>query len=245
MQQNLSYGSTGHWVYTLQADLSDLGITAVPFDGTFGSQTEHAVKAFQSQSGLPVTGNTTATTWQDILAGFGLTPYVHGSNAMSSSSQSNAQVMAASVQSLSLPDSFPTGGSPVNEPASTSGPRGQFSPSVSTIDGHQVIAAYHMIATAYGPSLADNYPYGPTDYFGSPLQDGMIAVDPSVIPLKSLVYVTGYQDNFLPSQGFLGQADDTGGAIQGNRIDIFINQNPTVISDFGEQPVTVYVLSKN
>jgi len=255
MQQLLSYGSQGHWVMTLQADLNDLGISSGPVDGIFGPLTEAGVSNFQTESGLPVTGVANPTTWQDILAGFGLTPYTSGSQALSASNTSSNQgsgsantptaLPSTSSVSLSLPDSFPTGGSPVVEPSSASGPQGQFTPSVSTIDGHSVVAAYHMIATSYGPSLADNYPYGPTDAYGAPLEDGMIAVDPSVIPMKSLVYVTGYQDNFLPSNGFLGQADDTGGAIQGNRIDIFMNQNSNIISDFGVQSVTVYVLSNN
>lgn len=116
------------------------------------------------------------------------------------------------------------------------------SPSSNTIDGHPILHVYHMLATAYGPSLADNYPYGPTDAFGQPLQAGMIAVDPSVIPLKSTVYVTGYKDSYLPQGGFLGHAMDTGGAINGMRVDIFMNDNSSVVSNFGIQPVVVYVL---
>lgn len=92
---------------------------------------------------------------------------------------------------------------------------------MKTIDGRPVLKAFHRIATSYGPSLADNYPYGPTDAFGQPLQNGMIAVDPSVIPLHTVLYVTGYHDNYLPSGGFLGQAMDTGGAIKGDRVDLF------------------------
>src|SRR5579875_1365363 len=76
-----------------------------------------------------------------------------------------------------------------------------------------------MEATAYGPSAADNYPYGPTDYFGQPLVAGDIAVDPSVIPLRTCLYVTGYQDPNLPAGGFIGEADDEGGAIKGLHVD--------------------------
>lgn len=111
------------------------------------------------------------------------------------------------------------------------------------IAGHRVVAVYHMRATAYGPSLRDNYPYGPVDAFGQPLKPGMVAVDPSVIPLRSLVYVTGYTDPNLPAGGFLGQAMDTGGAIKGNRIDIFMNADAQTVSNFGIEPVTVYVLA--
>lgn len=112
------------------------------------------------------------------------------------------------------------------------------------IDGYPVIAVYQVRATAYGPSLKDNYPFGPVDAFGQPLQAGMIAVDPSLIPLKSRVYVKGYTDHNLPTGGFLGRAMDTGGAIKGHRIDIFMNASPQTVSNFGIEPVTVYVLGK-
>lgn len=112
-----------------------------------------------------------------------------------------------------------------------------------TIDGHKILHVYHMIATAYGPSLQDNYPYGPVDAFGKPLKPGMIAVDPSIIPLKSRVYVQGYHDAYLPHGGFAGRALDTGGAIKGMRIDIFMNAGAGTVSNFGVQPVTVDVLA--
>jgi 3D (Asp-Asp-Asp) domain-containing protein len=111
-----------------------------------------------------------------------------------------------------------------------------------TIDGRPVLKVIHMIATAYGPSLQDNYPYGPVDAFGQPLQAGMVAVDPSIIPLHTYVWVTGYTDPNLPQGGFLGHAMDTGGAIQGNRMDIFMNANAETVSNFGIEPITVYVL---
>jgi peptidoglycan hydrolase-like protein with peptidoglycan-binding domain len=114
--------------------------------------------------------------------------------------------------------------------------------STATIDGRPVLEVIHMVATAYGPSLQDNYPYGPVDYFGQPLEPGMVAVDPSVIPLGTYVYVTGYTDPNLPSGGFLGHAMDTGGAIKGDRIDIYLDANATTVSNFGIEPVTVYVL---
>lgn len=210
MQQPLQYADQGHWVMTLQADLNQLGTNSGPVDGVFGPKTEAGVKAFQTQHSLPATGIVNPVTWQDILAGFGLTPYA-------SPAEINSPVQVSGTTSAAT---------------------------TKTIDGKPILHVYHMVATAYGPSLADNYPYGPTDYFGQPLQPGMIAVDPSVIPLKSTVYVTGYHDSYLPQGGFLGHAMDTGGAIQGMRIDVFMNDNPSIVSNFGIQPVTVYVLGQ-
>lgn len=99
-------------------------------------------------------------------------------------------------------------------------------------------------ATAYGPSLQDNYPYGAVDYFGQPLTTGDIAVDPTVIPLHSCVRVTGYQSPNLPAGGFIGEADDEGGAIKGKHIDIFMNASASQVSNFGIQSVQVTVLGK-
>jgi peptidoglycan hydrolase-like protein with peptidoglycan-binding domain len=139
----------------------------------------------------------------------------------------------------SLAGLSPAEGQASASPAAAAGP----AVAPTMIDGHRVVAVYHMLATAYGPSLQDNYPYGPTDYFGQPLQPGDVAVDPSVIPLRSLVYVTGYTDPHLPPGGFLGRAMDTGGAIKGQRIDIYMDAGPQTVSNFGIEPVTVYVLA--
>lgn len=59
----------------------------------------------------------------------------------------------------------------------------------------------------------------------------LIAVDPSVIPLGSEVYVEGY--------GY-AIAGDTGGAIKGRKIDIFINSHGKAVQ-WGRKTVNVYV----
>jgi 3D (Asp-Asp-Asp) domain-containing protein/LysM repeat protein len=61
----------------------------------------------------------------------------------------------------------------------------------------------------------------------------VIAVDPSVIPLGSKVYVEGYGE---------ATAADTGGAIKGNRIDIFIPSEQNAVN-FGVQQVKVTILN--
>jgi peptidoglycan hydrolase-like protein with peptidoglycan-binding domain len=112
----------------------------------------------------------------------------------------------------------------------------------STIDGHPVVGRIDLVATAYGPSLQDNYPYGPFDVFGKPLVPGDVAVDPSVIPLNTHLYVTGYSSPYLPQGGELAVARDTGGAIRGDRIDIFLDGTPAQVSSFGIQRVVAYIL---
>ncbi|MGM0750832.1 MAG: LysM peptidoglycan-binding domain-containing protein [Bacillota bacterium] len=60
----------------------------------------------------------------------------------------------------------------------------------------------------------------------------VIAVDPNVIPLGSKVYVEGY--------GY-ATAEDTGGAIKGNRIDVFIPSKDQAV-DWGRKSVNVKIL---
>lgn len=111
-----------------------------------------------------------------------------------------------------------------------------------TIAGRRVLAVYTMQATAYGPEAEDNYPYGPTNFFGRALRPGTVAVDPHTIPLGSTVYVTGYRDPLLPPGGFVGRALDTGHGIVGARIDIYLAGSAEAVNAFGEQKVAVFVL---
>ncbi len=60
----------------------------------------------------------------------------------------------------------------------------------------------------------------------------VISVDPSVIPLGSKVYVEGYGEAI---------AGDTGGAIKGNKIDVFIPSKEDAIN-FGVKQVKVTIL---
>lgn len=62
----------------------------------------------------------------------------------------------------------------------------------------------------------------------------VIAVDPSVIPLGSRVWVEGYGEAI---------AGDTGGAIKGNKIDIFVPTTEQALN-FGRKSVSIKILSK-
>ncbi|MDK2817775.1 MAG: hypothetical protein PWR22_2404 [Moorella sp. (in: firmicutes)] len=61
---------------------------------------------------------------------------------------------------------------------------------------------------------------------------GIVAVDPRVIPLGTRLYVEGY--------GY-AVAQDTGGLIKGNRIDVFLESEAEAIQ-WGRRPVTVRIL---
>lgn len=94
-----------------------------------------------------------------------------------------------------------------------------------------------MTATSYSQA-----PYDPTGG-GSITASGMkvkrdpngistVAVDPRVIPLGTKLYVEGY-----------GQAiaADTGGAVKGNKIDLYFNPGPEY-KNWGKRTVKVYIL---
>ncbi len=92
-----------------------------------------------------------------------------------------------------------------------------------------------MEATAYYPG-PNNYGggVGSRTATGMLAQRGVVAVDPSVIPLGSHLFIEGY--------GY-AVAADTGGAIRGLRIDLCYNTYDEAIH-FGRRPVTVYLLDK-
>ncbi len=68
---------------------------------------------------------------------------------------------------------------------------------------------------------------------GRTAKRGVVAVDPKVIPLGTKLYIPGY--------GY-AVAGDTGGAIKGNKIDLFMDTTKECLN-FGRRNVTVYVLN--
>ena len=93
-------------------------------------------------------------------------------------------------------------------------------------------------ATAYAPGPHDNDQWGDKTFLGTQIRPGVIAVDPSVIPLGSRVYIQ-YPDG----HGQYAVAEDTGGAIKGNRIDV-ATTSVAKAKDFGIQHVKVFILNK-
>jgi 3D (Asp-Asp-Asp) domain-containing protein len=99
---------------------------------------------------------------------------------------------------------------------------------------YRYVAELTMVATAYNGSYRANGPWGPYAALGGrPLTRGMAAVDPSVIPLGTRLYVEGYGPAL---------AADTGSAIQGDRIDLFLPASNAETARFGIRTVKVYVL---
>ncbi|NHN35650.1 stalk domain-containing protein [Paenibacillus agricola] len=97
-------------------------------------------------------------------------------------------------------------------------------------------------ATAYTGSSSENGGYEGIDFLGNPLSVGTIAVDPTVIPLGSKVYIEGYRYDGLPAGGMFATATDTGGAIKGNKIDIYVPDPKEKAFEFGMQQVNIFIL---
>jgi 3D (Asp-Asp-Asp) domain-containing protein len=90
-----------------------------------------------------------------------------------------------------------------------------------------------MIATAYSRSEEEGTADGITKS-GTIVRPGVVAVDPSVIPLGTEIIIEG-----------LGvfTAEDTGGDIKGNRLDIYFESREEAF-EFGVQSVNVFILKR-
>lgn len=100
-----------------------------------------------------------------------------------------------------------------------------------------------MVATAYDLSYESTGKNPGDKYFGltasgTMARPGVVAVDPKVIPLGTKLYIESLDS--WPDYGF-AVAEDTGGAIKGNKIDLFMESHSTA-SRFGRRRVKVYIL---
>lgn len=92
-----------------------------------------------------------------------------------------------------------------------------------------------VTATAYTASS------GSKTASGKVAQYGVIAVDPKVIPLGTKLYVESTDDGKSWKYGYC-VAGDTGGAIKGNKIDLYYNSEKECLQ-FGRRSAIVYVLN--
>lgn len=98
-----------------------------------------------------------------------------------------------------------------------------------THDGFNIVTqakGLKVEATAYCGDEVTSLGIKPTPY-------RTIAVDPKVIPYGSIVYIPEYKALF--------RAEDTGSAIKGKRIDIFLS-NEDECKEFGRKNIRIYVL---
>ncbi|MGE5630153.1 MAG: ubiquitin-like domain-containing protein [Caulobacteraceae bacterium] len=101
------------------------------------------------------------------------------------------------------------------------------------------VRAIRMVATAYDATYESTgkkpgHPQYGITYTGLRVKPGIVAVDPKVIPLGTWLYIEGYGEAL---------AADIGGAIKGNRIDLYY-ESPRDVSRYGKRAVNVYILDK-
>jgi len=106
----------------------------------------------------------------------------------------------------------------------------EFSFELKNVDTSSFKKAYSFIATAY---CNDAYTSTGLRTHRDPNGISTVAIDPTVIPYGSKLYVPGY--------GY-AIAADCGGAIKGNRIDLFMLSEAECFS-FGRRAVTVYLVA--
>lgn len=102
-----------------------------------------------------------------------------------------------------------------------------------------------MRATSYTASFKDtgkhpDHPQFGITYTGIRVRKGIIAVDPKVIPLGTKVYVEVAGNT--PDYGY-ALAADIGGAVKGNLIDLYFDDQETVDA-WGVKKVKVYILDE-
>lgn len=100
------------------------------------------------------------------------------------------------------------------------------------LDEIESLEIYSMEATAYTDDVASQGKWVGQTATGVKPQIGIVAVDPKVIPLGTKLYINGYGKAI---------AGDTGGAIKGNKIDLFLPNRGDCMR-FGRQKVKVRVV---
>ena len=113
------------------------------------------------------------------------------------------------------------------------------SESGNTIAGHRYSKKITMRATAYSTHPSENGGYT-VSAMGNKLGHGIVAVDPSVVPLGSKVYVAAADGSWTYG---IASAEDTGGAIKGNKIDLCYEGTVSEVNQFGVRDCVVYILA--
>jgi len=147
---------------------------------------------------------------------------------------------------LTIPGKMQAESIPTTEKSPVLTPSLNVTPSTKTVEAWGKSFNYdktiQVKASAYSSHASENGGWGAVDYLGNALKLGTIAVDPNVIPLGTKVLVTGHTHPGLPKEAFVATATDIGGAIKGNRIDIFIPGSQSFVNDFGYQYVNLYII---
>ena len=109
----LNVGSQGEGVIELQLYLKQLGYYDGVIDGIYGNSTQQSVSQFQQQTGLPVTGQVNAATWERLRASQSGTDI----SSIFNPDGAPAAPPAAPAEALDPPEAQPSDGSAAPEAA--------------------------------------------------------------------------------------------------------------------------------
>lgn len=259
----LKLGSQGDRVRELQDMLIGLGYLTGTADGDFGKVTENALKDFQKDVGLSATGiydqktfnllnNPSALSKGTIPQDTGVAeigdiikPGMHGAGV-------------ENVQRLLMERGFFDGEIDGWCGVATVSAIRDFQYSVGLVaDGICGLATYAALENvqyqtedeAWEKSVEEFPKFKRTIFVeataysaetenktasGTKVRRGIIAVDPAVIPLGTRVYIPDYGE---------AVAEDTGGNIKGNRIDIAFDTHEEAMN-FGRQSLQIYIIEE-
>ncbi len=110
--------------------------------------------------------------------------------------------------------------------------KSSFKKTSSTPTSYKKVIAMNATAYTYGEDG------GNVTVLGEATRRGIVAVDPSVIPLGTKLYIESADGKYIYGEAVAG---DIGGAIKGNRIDIFV-ESAKECYNFGRRVVNVYIL---
>ncbi|PYZ95199.1 peptidoglycan-binding protein [Salipaludibacillus keqinensis] len=258
----LQDGDQGSVVEALQEDLNKLGYYQGQIDGKFGPITNKAVKDFQASHNITVDGLAGPETYGAIhtavlQTGYVVTENEDDSDQSSSSPLSNkteSKEESVIESSVSESEELEQADEPVTTETSSEPEveqtveesednKSDESESAETENAENDVSTEQsssmkgvdmtVEATAYTAYCngCSGITYTGLDLRNNP-DKKVIAVDPNVIPLGSKVYVGGYGTAI---------AGDTGGAIKGHKIDLFMPNQSDALS-FGRQTIQITIL---
>ena len=240
-------GMTGAEVQNVQYMLIDAGYLSDGADGVFGSGTESAVRRFQADHGLDADGVVGAQTLSALTRSDSVATDVVSQPGDSSGTVSDIQRRLSNngYSTVGVDGVYGNGTAQAvrafqeSQGINATGvvdlrtKRALYALGNGNRNNSDGVGSYQkrmvMDATAYTAHDPGNSGYTAN---GNRLVRGLVSVDPNVIPLGTRLYIEGY--------GY-AVADDTGGAINGDRIDLGMDSR-TEANNFGRQNVVVYVL---
>jgi 3D (Asp-Asp-Asp) domain-containing protein len=236
-------GDEGLLVLNLQEDLADLGYYKAKLDGIFGPITENAVTDFQGDHGVEgdetgVAGPNTYGALHEAVRALRTSSASSNSSSSEQSGSSSNDQSGNSGSSQSESSEQSSGSSSEGQAQSQSTEKSEETSSASesqSSDNSNETSGNVMTmeATAYtaGCEGCTGITYTGQDLNNNPNKK-VVAVDPNVIPLGSIVEVEGYGR---------AVAGDIGGAIKGNRIDLHMATKDEAIQ-FGRRDVKVTIV---